>query len=83
MFFTHSQKPKFGPSFANLFRTFSLALFFPLPFFALQDWSKYPKQRISKTTDLQNKASLERSIFEEVVVYQFIPSEQRPFDLPR
>ena len=33
--------------------------------------------------DLQNKASLERSIFEEVVVYQFIPSEQRPFDLPR
>ena len=42
-----------------------------------------PLVKISKTTDLQNKASLERSIFEEVVVYQFIPSEQRPFDLPR
>ena len=29
MFFTHAQKPKLGPFLANLFRSFSLALFFP------------------------------------------------------
>ena len=33
--------------------------------------------------NIQNELSLERSIFEVVVVYQFIPCEQRPFDLPR
>ena len=33
--------------------------------------------------NIQSEASLERSIFEVVVVYQFIPCEQRPFDLPR
>ena len=33
--------------------------------------------------NIQNEVSLERSIFEVVVVYQFIPCEQRPFDLPR
>ena len=63
MFFTHSQKPKFGPSFANLFQTFSLALFFPLPFFALQDWSKYPKQRISKTRHPWKDLSLKKLLF--------------------
>ena len=33
--------------------------------------------------NIQNEVSLERSIFEVVVVYQFIPCKQRPFDLPR
>ena len=33
--------------------------------------------------NIQNEVSLERSIFEVVVVYQFILCEQRPFDLPR
>ena len=33
--------------------------------------------------NIQNEVSLERSIFEVVVVSQFIPCEQRPFDLPR
>ena len=33
--------------------------------------------------NIQNEVSLERSIFEVVVVYQFIPCEQKPFDLPR
>ena len=33
--------------------------------------------------NIQNEVSLERSIFEVVVVYQFIPCERRPFDLPR
>ena len=33
--------------------------------------------------NIQNEVWLERSIFEVVVVYQFIPCEQRPFDLPR
>ena len=61
MFFTHSQKPKFGPSFANLFRSFSLALFFPLPFFAL--WSKYPKQWISKTRHPWKDLSLKKLLF--------------------
>ena len=60
MFFTHSQKPKFGPSFANLFWSFSLALFFPLPFFALKDWSKYPKQRIFKTRHPWKDLSLKK-----------------------
>ena len=32
--------------------------------------------------NFQNEVSLERSIFEEVVVYQFIPCEQRPVNLP-
>ena len=61
MFFTHSQKPKFGPSFANLFRSFSVALFFPLPFFAL--WSKYPKQWISKTRHPWKDLSLKKLLF--------------------
>ena len=33
--------------------------------------------------NIQKEVLLERSFFEEVVVYQFIPPEQRPFDLPR
>ena len=33
--------------------------------------------------NIQNEVWLERSISEVVVVYQFIPCEQRPFDLPR
>ena len=35
MFFTHAQKPKFGPFFANLFQSFSLALFFSFAFLVL------------------------------------------------
>ena len=52
--------------------------FFPkmLPFF-----SECNSDRIGQNT--QNEVWLERSIFQVVVVYQFIPCEQRPFDLPR
>ena len=57
------QKPKFGPSFANLFQSFSLALFFPLPFFALQDWSEYPKWRISKMRHPWKDLSLKKLLF--------------------
>ena len=57
------KKPKFGPSFANLFRSFSLALFFPLPFFALQGWSEYPKWRISKTRHPWKDLSLKKLLF--------------------
>ena len=35
MFFTHAQKPKFGPFFANLFQSFSFALFFSFAFLVL------------------------------------------------
>ena len=63
MFFTHSQKPKFGPSFANLFRSFCRALFFPLPFFALKDWSIYSKQRISEKRHPWKDLSLKKLLF--------------------
>ena len=44
-------------------------------------FSKCNSERIGQ--NIQNEVSLERSIFEVVVVYHFIPCEQRPFDLPR
>ena len=69
MFFTHAQKAKIWSFFCK-----SISIFLSLPSGLV---------RISKMTYLQNEASLERSVFEEVVVYQFIPCEQRPFDLPR
>ena len=48
------KKPKFGPSFANLFRSFSLSL---------QDWSEYPKWRISKTRHPWKDLSLKKLLF--------------------
>ena len=33
--------------------------------------------------NIQNEVLLERIIFEDVVVYQFMPYERRPFNLPR
>ena len=33
--------------------------------------------------NIQNEVLLERSIFANVVAYQFIPCEQRPFEPPR
>ena len=44
-------------------------------------FSECNSDRISQ--NIQNEISLERSIFEVVVISQFIPFEQRPFDLPR
>ena len=48
------KKPKFGPSFANLFRSFSLSL---------QDWSEYPKWRISKMRHPWKDLSLKKLLF--------------------
>ena len=48
------KKPKFGPSFANLFRSFSLSL---------QDWWEYPKWRISKTRHPWKDLSLKKLLF--------------------
>ena len=78
MFFTHAQKAKIWSFFCKSISIFLSRSLFPFAFL----WPS-GLVRISKTTYLQNEASLERSVFEEVVVYQFIPCEQRPFDLPR
>ena len=48
------KKPKFGPSFAKLFRSFSLSL---------QGWSEYPKWRISKTRHPWKDLSLKKLLF--------------------
>ena len=48
------KKPKFGPSFGNLFRSFSLSL---------QDWSEYPKWRISKMRHPWKDLSLKKLLF--------------------
>ena len=113
MFFTHAQKPKFGPFLANHFPSFSLALFFfllywrfccPLlsSFFCMElwlanflgrdkfnfqgvvckqrQWNFFPKfhlfcecnsVRVSQNIPKWG-ISLERSIFADVVAYQFI-----------
>ena len=129
MFFTHAQKPNFGPFFCESISIFlSCSLFFLclscllavlLPtlssLFCMELWlanflgkpgqinlqrvvckqrnwqwifpqnvtffSECNSDRIGQ--NIQNEVLLERSIFEVVVVYQFIPCKQRPFDLPR